>query len=356
MPIRTLTIEGEPYEMGYQHGSALAEEVHALAEERYRLSLEDARAAGCSPSREECLALAAAHLVIQAEHAPAVHEEFRGIADGAKIAPEELLIGNGYTDYRDVLSQSKGSAACECTSFLVKSSASADGRGYLGQTWDMHGSAERFVVLIHRKPKDGPQSVAVTTAGCLSLVGINEAGLAIGNNNLVPTDARPGVIYLALIHAFLSAGEFETARSAVTDLPRASGHNYYVGGPGGRLEDIETTAARHAVIVPPSDTYAHANHFQSEELKGLQTGQPGPNSLRRESRLGARLAQEAGRIDVSVLHEILSDREGAPDCLCRHDDGNARTCAAAIMCPDRREIWACQGPPDMTRLARFGFD
>jgi len=357
MTIRTLTVEGTPYEMGYQHGSALANDVRALAEERYRLSVEDAQAAGLQPSRKECLDLAAAHLRIQIKCAPSVHAEFQGIADGAGISSEELLIGNGYTDYRDVLCQSRGKHVCECTSFLAKASASADGHSYLGQTWDMHASAEPFVVLLRRKPKDRPQSITLTTAGCLSLVGINEEGLAVGNNNLVPTDARPGLIYLALIHAFLEAREFDAARAALIDLPRASGHNYYLAAPEDKLEDIETTATRHAVIVPDNGTYAHANHFQSETLKPCQASeQPSQNSLCRERRLRDRLHEESGRIDARVLHQVLSDREGAPDCLCRHDDADVRTCAAAIMCPDTREIWACQGPPDKTELTRFGFD
>lgn len=354
MPLRIIELAGTPHDMGYAHGQQLASEVHALAEERQRLCEKELGEAGISVSRADVLGLAKQHLDIQAEHAASVHSEFCGIADGARIPAEELLIGNGYTDFRDVL-KLNASPPHECTSFLVKPSASADGCTYLGQTWDMHASAEPLVVVFRRQPKDGPQSITLTTAGCLSLVGVNENGLALGNNNLVPTDARPGVIYLAMIHDFLSQRSFERAKAAITDAPRASGHNYYLADASGQALDVETTAERHVEIDPPAGTYAHANHYEAEALKGLQMDAPGKSSLARKERLSALLSDAEGAIDVARLHECLSDTCGGEETgICRH--GEVRSCAAAVMCPQRREVWACQGPPDVNELARIGFD
>ena len=339
MPLRIIDLAGTPYDMGYAHGQQLASEVCALTEERQKLCEEELGEAGLSVPRGEELKLAKQHLDIQAEHVPDVHREFCGIADGAGVPAEELLIGNGYTDFRDVL-KLRASEPHECTSFLVKPGASADGCTYLGQTWDMHATAEPFVVVFRRQPKDRPQSITLTTAGCLSLVGMNEEGLALGNNNLVPTDARPGVIYLAMIHDFLGQRFFERAKSAITDAPRASGHNYYLADASGQTLDVETSGARHVEIDPPASTYAHANHYEAEALKGLEMAAPAKSSLARKERLSALLSDAEGAIDVARLHECLSDTCGGEETgICRH--GEVRSCAAVVMCPQRREVWAC---------------
>ena len=349
MALRIIDLSGDPYDMGYAHGQELADEVHGLAQERCRLCTE-----GKTVSRGHVLALAREHLKVQAQHAPEVHREFCGIADGAKIAPEELLIGNGYTDFKDVLALAS-SALHECTSFLVRPAAAVNGRTYLGQTWDMHASAEAFVVVLRRKPSHGPQSITLTTAGCLSLVGMNEHGLAIGNNDLTPTDPRPGMIYLAMIHDFLNQRSFPRAQAAITDTPRASGHNYYMADAAGHVLDVETTARRFAAIDPAGNTYAHANHYEAAELKELESQPPGQSSLARKERLAALLHDAEGAIDVARLHQCLSDTEGGEHgSICRH--GQARTCAAAIICPQERGLFLCQGPPDTNPLVRVEFE
>ena len=350
MALRVIDLEGCPHEMGYAFGQQLADEVHGLAEERYKLCEE----AAPGIPRERVLQLAKDHLEVQAAHAPCVHDEFRGIAAGARISEEELLIGNGLTDFRDVLKTTPGDAV-GCTTFLVRADAAADGCAYVGQTWDMHDTAEAFVVVLRRRPKEGPQTITLTTSGCLSLIGMNEHGLAIGNNNLVPTDARPGAIYLAMIHDFLGQATFERARSGITEAPRASGHNYYMSDGAGGVDDIETTAERWVSIQIEGDTYAHANHYQSEQLKPLEADPPTVCSLEREKRLSGLLADAAGQIDAAKLQELLSYRkEGDEGTLNRHAE--IRSCAAAIMCPERREVWFCQGPPDVSEFVKLGFD
>jgi len=347
MDLELITLEGTPREIGRQHGTLLRERVHGLAEERLRLCMNGAQAQGRKATRDDCLALAKTFLPIQQEYAPAVHEEFVGLAEGAKIAPELLLIGNGYTDYKDVLQQRPDPEAQNCTSFLVKPQATRDGRTYAGQNWDMHATAEAFVIACHRKPKGLPQTWTVTTTGCLALTGINEHGVAIGNNNLVPTDARPGVIYLAMIHNALNQTTLEAAVGTIVDAPRASGHNYYLAAPGGQIADVETTAERSETIEPVASTFVHANHCHTESFKPLHAPvDTSASTWRREQRLAHLLAEAAGTIDRHCLRRCLSDHEGGAQSVCVHGRGSAgKTCATIIMSPDERKAWANVGNP-----------
>jgi isopenicillin-N N-acyltransferase-like protein len=357
--MRELVLEGAPYAMGVAHGRAMRDEVHALAEERLRLSLADARLSRARVSREEALSLARELLPLQERWAPEVHAEFLGIADGAGIAPELLLIGNGYTDFRDVLAQSARSSGLEeCTIFHVGPEASADGRTYIGQTWDMHSTAEPFVLCILRRPTEGPATLGVTTAGCLSLVGVNEYGIGCGNSNLVPTDARPGVIYLAMIHAALSQRSWEAACSVIRDAPRASGHNYYLAGPDGAFADIETTGTEAETLSTKEPIYVHTNHYQSSRLLLLQAPlDPAGTTVHRERRLRARLTARQGSLDPETIRECLADHDEGPGPVCVHDHGEGgKSCAAIVLCPERREVWwrvgtPCEGPLSCTALA-----
>lgn len=354
MQPRMIHLSGTPQEMGREYGRLLREEVHALAEERLRLSMADAAAAaGRAVDRRRCLELAARFLPVQEAYAPAVHAEFLGIADGAGIAPELLLVGNGFTDYKDVLALGRG--ADECTAFWVRPEA-AGGRTLCGQTWDMHATAEPFAILVHRRPDAGPATLSFTTAGCLSLIGINSAGIAIGNNNLVPTDARPGVVYLAMIHRALAAGGWAEAVQAITGARRASGHNYYLADGEGHVGSIETTAERSALLSPEGAAYVHTNHYTAPELAPFAPPpDPESTSRGRERRMRVLLAEVDRPLTPEALRALLAHHDGDA-ALCVHNttpDGG-KSCGVAVMCPQTREMWVCVGNPcggALTRIA-----
>jgi isopenicillin-N N-acyltransferase-like protein len=340
MSIDIHVLEGSPHEMGGRHGEALAEGARAMCETRIELCL---RAAEGRLSRTDLLALAGESLPTFADFAPETYAEFCGIAEGAGVSREELLIGNGYTDFVDLVKR-RASALSECTAFAVAPVAGRDGRSLVGQTWDMSPSAYPYVVALRRLPRSGPASITMTTTGCLSLVGINEHGIAVGNTNLVPADARNGVIYLATIHEALAQRTFADAVRVVTDAPRVSGHYFYVGGPHGEIVGIETTALSSAQLAPDaSGLLAHANHYMTD-LRDLAAGPPGDNSLRREARMWELLRAEAAGHDVTTLTQALSDHETP---ICRHDrpGAEARTCSAAIMRPADRRMWMTKGNP-----------
>ena len=349
MSIRLIDLEGTPREMGRSHGELLADGARAMCEARIDLCLQ----VGAGLSRTDLLALAGESLPIFADFAPTAYAEFQGIAEGAGVSEEELLIGNGYTDFVDLVRRT-GDAPSECTAFLVAAEASADGRAYMGQTWDMNGTAFPHVVAFRRRPAGGPASVTMTTTGCLSLVGVNESGIAIGNTNLVPHDARVGVMYLASIHEALAQTTFEAAVRVVTDAPRMSGHFYYVGGPDGELMGIETTGEGHVTLTPnDAGLFAHANHYTDPGLAAyVSQGELTGDSPTREARMWE-LLQGTDALDAVSLAGILSDHT-AP--LCRHEKPgtDVRTCSAAVICPQQRTIRMAKGYPCEEEMVEVG--
>lgn len=352
MSLRIITLTGSPREMGLQHGEEMRAEVQAMIETRVDLAAQAAARAGMRFDLKWCLDLAAESLPHLQRYSLPVYSELSGIADGAGLTLPEMIIGNGWTDFKDLLAmrvhgEQSEDDTNECTSVVVGGNLTADGYTYLAQTWDMNVSAGRHVLLVRRQPAEGPASLSLTTAGCLSLIGMNEEGLAVGNTNLAPLDARPGVFYLALIQQALAQQAFEDAVAAISTAHRMSGHYYYVGGPHGEFMGIETTATRHELIVPRLGTYAHTNHYRQERLiaTGL-TSAPGANTVGRQvqmERLAGVLCEGATVTDISHL---LTNHDGDQP-ICRHNDDprGAATLGAVVLCPQSRTLWAAGGNP-----------
>jgi isopenicillin-N N-acyltransferase like protein len=76
-----------------------------------------------------------------------------------------------------------------CTAVIIPDGRAA-GAGFLAQTWDMHASATPHVVMLDTVPDPGPAALVFSTVGCLGQIGMNEAGIAIGINNLTAADGR----------------------------------------------------------------------------------------------------------------------------------------------------------------------
>jgi len=348
MDLRVIDLHGTPRDMGRQHGERLSDQARAMAQTRLDLCLKAAREINPALDMDWCLALADRCMPFLRRYAFEVYEECQGVAEGAGLTMPQMVIGNGYTDYIDVLMLSLEEGA-GCTSFIATGEATADGLSYVGQTWDMHAFAEPHMRLFRRRPDDGPAWLTLTTAGCLSLIGLSEAGIAIGNTNVVPTDARPGVIYLAMIHQALRSPDFESACAAITAAPRASGHYYYLAGPEGTALGIETTATRHAHLAIANGLLVHANHYHDAGLAGMAREPASENSQARELALRSHLLPRLGEITLEDLMAGLRLRESEhPLCRPSAEPEEVTTCAAAIMCPERRAMWVALGNPRTT--------
>lgn len=352
MSLVTITLKGTAREMGLQHGEELREDVRGMIETRVQLASEAAGRANTRFDRQWCLDLAEESIPLLQRYSLPVFNELSGISEAAGLSLAEMIIGNGWTDFKDLLAmrvhvEQTEEEINECTSVVVGGSLTANGFTYLAQTWDMNVSAAKYMVLVRREPAEGPRSVSLTTAGCLSLIGINEEGLAIGNTNLAPVDARPGVFYLALIHQVLAQRAFEDAVSTITSAQRMSGHYYHLGGPQGEFMGIETTGTRHELVLPTLGTYVHTNHYLEPSLtaSGLTTP-AGANTLGRQERMLKLAGELQPGATVTEISQLLCSHEGNQP-ICRHDSNaqGAATLGAAILCPQSRTMWALAGNP-----------
>lgn len=342
-----IELQGTPQLLGEQLGEATRAETQELYELRLESALLFAREnRGRILSQEQILDTARRCLPITQAYDPDGYEEFCGIARGAQLTPEQLFVAQGLTDLRDVLAFSDAVEGEGCSAFIVEGNRTQNGQLLIGQNWDLQTDNMPYVRLIHRQPTDGaPATWSLTLTGCLTLIGINSEGIAVGNTNLQTSDARLGVQYLSVLHRALRSRTFEEAVQAVENAPRAGAHYYYVADRNGRSVGLECSAQKNVRLTTTDGLLVHCNHALDPEIAALEVAEPGSSTSCRQARMSSLLEAHSPKVSVENLKEMLSDHENGEDAICRHGKSGEEvsTNACVIMSPQTGEMHACRG-------------
>jgi isopenicillin-N N-acyltransferase-like protein len=222
------------------HGESFRSEVKTLAAIRIFLCTQ----IGGFRTGEQVLVAARAHLPVLERYDASLYAELLGIAEGASVTPEEIVVANHYTDLRDLDADAK---AWKPAPTHDDPSARAAGQGapglggdgcsviwaesptgrVLAQTWDMHATAIPYVMMLHVPAStDGPEAWVFTLTGCLGMTGMSTARVAIGINNLNSNDATLGVVWPAMVRRALHQPTAAAARELQQFYQRDGGGLY----------------------------------------------------------------------------------------------------------------------------------
>ncbi len=355
-PIRVLELSGAPYEMGWQHGALHAAAIHEFCDERIRLSGAP-KWTGRALTAPEVLALAEDCLPAHEQYAPELMEELRGMAEACGESLASLIVNNGFTDFIDTVyasGQRQREPAYEahnCTAFLVGGAAAIDGQALYGQTWDMHASAKPHLLLLRGRPHEGPAFLALSVAGCVGMMGMNEAGICIGVNNLMGGDGQIGVTWPFVIRRALAQTTLEAALACVTEAPLAGAHNYLLLDRDGRGFNIEAMSTRQEITPLGGEAIVHTNHCLFARTAECERERE-PHSLA-SSRARLRIAREWLRQWPITPQTLMELTKAAEVCQRPQPPLAVESCGAVIMRPSRSEFWACWGPPADGEYERF---
>ncbi|MEM9083362.1 MAG: C45 family peptidase [Planctomycetota bacterium] len=351
LPIHTFS--GTPKQIGHAHGEALRDDIQTFTAHRIEIT-----AKYLSDRRFE----APEQLIIEhAEQSLASLEAFdangstelRATAEGAGVSVPALYAAGNYSDLRDsiLIASNKAPVPAEqddgCTAFTIPPSQTAEGNLLAGQTWDLHPRDMDFVVAIHRKPSDGPNTVAITTVGCPTLIGVNELGVAVGTTNIkVRSVNTSGVGYLNILHKALSeASSAPQAATIVVNAVRLAAHTYWCSDTATtvQLEASEDHVTRRDLADEP---IIQTNHCLASHHQTLEAEPPSESSTHRFARATAML--DRNDITPGALIEMMGDRADAPNSINRKhaDEQYAATNACALMTPASKTLQACKGPAD----------
>ncbi len=348
MAIRTLPlikVHGSPYQRGLQHGRQCGDLIRRYPDVLMQaIELEASwralDATGKALDRETLLQRARAFLPQLEAFAPHLVEEVRGIADGAKLSFEEVLLANVRAEVTGVDGGEGG-----CTSFAVGRRATADGSIIAGQNNDQNPANQEMLIVLHVQPDRGPAMLMCTFAGLVGYPGINSAGVSTFQNALsTPVWRRSGMPHYFMKRVLLE----QTCLGGCLDVLRqarvCSSGNYMLTDRRG-IRDVELTPDGLAVLEPEDDVLVHANHFLDLKLMSQEALLPNlPDSASRLARLRTLISQAHGRLTVPLLQEMLSDHDGHPTSICRHQEGMA-TIASMVAEPDHGRLHVALGNP-----------
>jgi isopenicillin-N N-acyltransferase-like protein len=355
--VRVLSFSGTPSAIGEAFGESCRDAIHELYHRRLANAIGQAREyGGRNVGEATVLAVAAACLAPTRAHHPDGFAELEGIARGSNLSLDRVVAMNGLTDIRDVLAWGgELEALGGCSAFLVQGDATASGRLLAGQSWDLATDNMPYVVAVRRDVTGGPSTRALTTVGCLSLIGINELGIAVGTTNLRTTNARPGVCYLSLIHKALASRDLAGALAAIEQAPRAGAHFYWLALAGDvpgcegreRAFAIECTPDHVERLEIEHGEHVHTNHCQIPRHQAIEGNTPSASSHARFTRLSELIAADRGRADLEASKRWLSDRANGENAISRTDFGGISSNGAVVIEPASRTIQVGHGPPHL---------
>jgi predicted choloylglycine hydrolase len=305
----TLTvITGTPLERGRTYGTRLREGIHSFLEREILLGF------GGKPNpRERMLRYAGACAREIRAYAPEIHEELEGMAEGAELSLEEVVL---VTCHEELWHGGLVPASDHCTVFGASKPDTEDGETFVCQTWDWMESVYGLSTMLLWKRAEGPSVLAYAYPGLWTGAGMNSEGLALcwhtgyGGGDEPRVGIPAYVVIARMLYEDTLAGALKQAKRA----KQAGWFQFLVGDARGEFRTLHGTPKKLDV-----DDGARCNG-------GL---------VRAEGRTKvdlARLQEECGRVKVDITIDSMIF-----DC-------------------SRREAHVTRRAGGVTPWARFGFE
>ena len=300
--------------------------------------------------------------------------EMRGIAEGAEVAFEDVVLLNARTEILKLAARPdlRARLAAEpdepdgCTGVVALPGATAGGGVIHAQNWDWKAECAETAVVLRIRREDGPDILTFTEAGALARSGLNSAGIALTANYLESDrDYRTVAVPLALIRRkVLEQKHVAQAMHAVYCTPKSASNNVMISHSGGIALDFECAPDETFLVHPAAGLLVHANHWQSPVAlaKLRDTGIAStPDSLYRDMRVRDLLTRDLGGITVEHVKAALFDDFESPWSVCRPPRLNtahnlSATVAMIVMQPDAGIMDVAMLPALDRRFTRYSLD
>jgi isopenicillin-N N-acyltransferase-like protein len=321
-PFPLIEISGPPHERGRQYGQKAADRIRK-GTSHYFAQLRD-----LSLDANGVAELVRDYLPIIEGFDPSYIEEMRGIAAGADVPFEDVVLLNARTEILKLANpqiRARLTATEDpdgCTGLVVLPQAAANGRLIHAQNWDWKRECAETAVVLKVRRDDGPDLMTFTEAGALGRCGFNAVGIAITANYLESDrDYRRVGVPLALIRRKVLENEhLALAMRAVYSTRKSAANNMIISHREGIAIDFECAPDETFQVHPQDSLLVHANHFVSpvalSKLKDTGISNT-PDSLYRDIRVRDLLQPHLGKITFDTVKTALFDEFAYPWSVCR---------------------------------------
>jgi isopenicillin-N N-acyltransferase-like protein len=285
---------------------------------------------------------------------PDALDEMRGIADGADLKYEDVLLMNFTSEFGR-------RAQSGCTAFAAARRATEKGKTIMGKTRDMRYQAYFPFQIALNVQVPGKAHVFLAEAfvgrvvtGC----GINEYGLGLMLNvvNIKDFDDSVGIQRSLLARLIL-----EECKDVSEAVERFSKHILaYCGGSFlicdalGNCAVIEKSHAHQAVREPIEGIITATNHFVNPAMT-KHMGWSSQSSPKRFDLISALIKPTVGKINVKLAKSFLRNHAHglSRDSICRHDVNSVNTVSAYVADVTSKRVYIADGHPCKSRFQSY---
>jgi len=255
-----------------------------------------------------------------------------------------------------------------CTSFGTWGSRSADGNMIIGRNFDFyvgdHFSENKIVSFEH--PADGFKFMSVTWGGFIGVVsGMNEKGLTV-TINAAKSDIPAGSATPVSVVAREILQYAENIREALAIAKKRKmfvSESFLIGSAeDGKAVIIEKTPDSIGLYDPDKNEIICANHFQSSELRALQSNkiQISQSASDYRYRRVEELLSETKKNSLEQTVQILRDRKGLENAdigLGNEKSINQMIAHHSIIFePQKKRVWISTGPWQLGEFVCYDLD
>jgi isopenicillin-N N-acyltransferase-like protein len=254
------------------------------------------------------------YLPFAEERYPQYVDEMRGIADGANVTFDDVIVLNVMEAVTmDALHLTR------CTSFAVNEERTADGHVLVAHNEDWVPEDENDVYVIAAKPNDEPPFLAMTYGGLLANVGFNAYGIAQLIDSVYPNDSRIGIPRLVVSRAVLAARRLSGAIGRSLISHRAAGYNHLLIHDSGEIYAVEVSSRKFEILHGTDGYMVHTNHYLSRTMKEIEKDPEELISSRVRYFRANRLLRQSSAHSIKSLQAIQKDHVNLPNSICNHN-------------------------------------
>ncbi len=340
--IHALFVQGSSYDMAFQHGTLLHDEIPNgaisissklisneahnelpdnpilanLLTKSIRLFISDRIAKYVETNYPDLSELYSDSMRGMSESSGVSEEELRDAA----VAPDVLMVVAKVAMKLGSFQAAASSLGSNCSSFAAWGDYTSDGRLLIGRNLDfpVTGGFDKYPTLIYATPNDGQKYLVISSAGLhiAGLTSINESGIYIACHTVPTTEASANGIppFMTAVNVMKNARTFDEAVAIFKGSLPPSGWAYDLASfKEGRVATLELSNQHMAVRESGLAVGKHiqTNDYLMPEMAGLElyiNRSVVDDAAGRYQRLDQLIEQNKGKITPNVAATFLGDQ------------------------------------------------
>jgi predicted choloylglycine hydrolase len=264
--LNEVNLSGSGYELGLQHGEKLKPEINEIVK-KWKKNAAEQSGKEAGELIKEFLDYADFKDAIM-RYTPDLYEEIKGIADGANLSLDEILVLNLRYKFWVYMMQTQ---MHHCSNLVVPSTDGST--SFIAQNMDIENYTDGFQTLLRiRRTEATPEQLIFTHPGLIALNGMNETGVGVVVNTLMALNAcNDGLPVAFVVRRLIRSTEKDDILDFIQTVKHASGQNYIIGIRG-EVYDFEASSNKVVQFDPKNKNGSvyHTNHpIANKDLKNF---------------------------------------------------------------------------------------